>query len=151
MNYFHLSYDNQNGKMFKPRIPSNRIDGEDGKIKRICVSTSIVGCLRAITDTMSFYRWKDEEFYVHVPLHYTGKIIKPTKAQVPDVYCTKEKWLIEKARMHCIGKIRVCIINKPDPYYNTSISYRFKWIDKYTEKPTYNIWENIKLKIKAII
>ena len=131
MNYFHISEKNRNNEMFRPRIPSNTMDGEDEKTKRICVSTCISGCIRAIIDDHC-YRFDDGIYYVHVPWNYKGKVIKPTKVQVPDVNVTKEKWLTSKVRMRCIGKIMVFRSNKRDPYkHYCGHSYRFRWIEKY--------------------
>lgn len=130
MKYFHLSECNQNNKMFRPRVPSDRMDGEDGKTKRICVSTCISGCIRAITSGL-FYLINDSVFYVHVPVDYKGRVFAPTKKEVPDVNVTREKWLLDKTRMKCIGKIRVFESSRRDPYDPYTKLIRYKWIEKY--------------------
>lgn len=45
MRYLHLSYDKI--EKFELRVPQNRIEGEDGETKRICLSTSIESAVNA--------------------------------------------------------------------------------------------------------
>ena len=49
MKLYHCSLDMNIIKEFKPRIPCDaiRLDSEDDIIPRICLSTSIEGCLSA--------------------------------------------------------------------------------------------------------
>ena len=126
MNYYHISSDNQDNKKFKPRIPVLRMDDEDGKTKRVCFSTSITGCLLAIS-VPSYFTSIDKNFYVHVPVRYKGKIHKPTKKEVPDVIVTREKWFLNTVKMKCIGKIKVY------QSWKSKYGIRFKWVEKYDE------------------
>lgn len=48
MKLYHVSESLGNKEWFVPRIPENRIEGEDNKIGRICTSNSIGGCLSAV-------------------------------------------------------------------------------------------------------
>lgn len=123
MNYYHVSSDNQDDKKFKPRIPDCRMDEEDGKTKRVCFSTSILGCLYAISAIN--YMNTDKIFYVHVPYNYKGKIHKPTIKQVPDVRITREKWFLNQVRLKCIGKIKIQTTLKK------KMGVTFKWVEKY--------------------
>lgn len=124
MNYYHISSDNRNGEKFKPRVPDCRMDEEDGKTKRVCFSTSIIGCLSAI-NVQSYFNAIDKTFYVHVPINYKGKIHKPTKKEVPDVIETREKWFLNSVKMKCIGKIKIY------PSWKSERGITFKWIEKY--------------------
>lgn len=45
MKLYHLSYDRID--RFLPRIPAQRIDGEDGTTPRICLSDSLIKCVNA--------------------------------------------------------------------------------------------------------
>lgn len=128
MTYFHLSESNYNNKVFYPRVPNSIMDGEDEKTKRICVSTCIPGCIRAIA---CGYMFSECYLYVHVPLNYTGRVHKPKVSEVPDVISTKEKWLLDKTRMKCIGRIKVYKGNKQDPYDKHDKKFEYKWIEKY--------------------
>lgn len=128
MEYFHLSESNCNNKVFYPRVPYSTMDDEDQKTKRVCVSTCIPGCIRALVNG---YMFDECTLYVHVPLDYKGRVHKPSKKEVPDVIETREKWLLDKVRMKCIGVIRVRKTDKPDPYNSHEKMFKYKWIEKY--------------------
>ena len=127
MQYYHVSSDNQGNKKFKPRIPDLKMDDEDGITKRVCFSTSIIGCLSAI-NVEEYITCIDRIFYVHVPIGYRGKIHKPTKKEVPDVIETREKWFLNTVKLKCIGKIKIY------PSHRTKHGITFKWIEKYDNK-----------------
>lgn len=48
MKLYHISLDWNKDDYFEPRIPSFRMGGEDGTVPRICLSTTVEGCLTAI-------------------------------------------------------------------------------------------------------
>ena len=113
---YHLSEKNLDGETFMPRsMPKWRaMEGENWRIKRICVSNSIDGALTALlsSDSQPF----GKHLFVHVPenldeLLAKKKIYKPTKNQVPDVEATHEQWIKAPAKMVCIGEIEVVDIN----------------------------------------
>ena len=60
---YHLSFDNCDGQIFKPRIPSNRIPDEDGSLNRVCLSSSMSGAFRACSQNDYNYAI----MFVHVP------------------------------------------------------------------------------------
>ena len=79
---YHISELNCDGKTFIPRIPEDAYIGEeDIKHKRICVSTSIIGCI------------------------VNNHVFKPSKNDVPDVQITREKWITKRVKMKCIGVV----------------------------------------------
>ena len=47
---YHLSERNQDGKCFHPRIPEKILEDEDTKYNRVCFSTNITKCVKAIYD-----------------------------------------------------------------------------------------------------
>ena len=47
--YFFVSKQDFNNKIIYPKIPIHKSDNENDKIKRICVSQSIYGCLSALS------------------------------------------------------------------------------------------------------
>ena len=122
---YHLSIDNHDGEIFFPRIPSS-YEEENQTIPRVCVSTSIIGCLRAIDPG----RWNPYiEYYVHVPenideLYNTLSVKSPNMKDVPDVDITKEKWIVKPTRFYCIGLIR-------SDNHIYSEKGRFHWIKKF--------------------
>lgn len=104
---YHVSWYPHNGEVFKPRVPQNIAGEEDNKTKRVCVSTSVVGALRAIMcdDVTGFY-------YLHQPVDVGRKkicdhIYKPTVDDVPDVIETREKWILCPVKMIDIGYVVV--------------------------------------------
>ena len=100
MQYFFISRRNHDGKILEPCIPKNRMPSEDGKTARICVSTSISGCLAAVQGLK-----EGNTIYIHTC--ESNQNIQPTKDQVPDVFFTGEIWITESVEMELIGKIKI--------------------------------------------
>lgn len=49
---------------FVPRIPKNRMDGENDKISRICVSDNLTGCFTAMSNpSYEMYSYRNEEYF----------------------------------------------------------------------------------------
>ena len=105
----------------KPHIPISRLDNEDAKHARICFSTSISGALRAINPGLCW----NPDFYVMCPEDYDKvDVYVPTEKEVPDVKDTREKWIRNKVKVKCIGKIRA--------FYSNALSggfLKYRWID----------------------
>ncbi len=123
---FHISLENCDGKTFNPRIPTDAYNNdEDTKHKRICVSTSLIGCILAIDPCL----WCPAvKWFVHVPedldeLYESGSVLVPNEKEVPDVKTTREKWITKKTRMKCIGIIANC-----SHIYGKR---RFRWVKKF--------------------
>lgn len=106
VNYYHISESNLDGVVLNPRVPESRMEQEDGRKRRVCFSTNIRGCLKAIY-VEYFLRLGDDEYYVHVPYSYKGKVYKPSEKEVPDSKETHEKWFLNKVKLRCVGKIKV--------------------------------------------
>lgn len=109
---YHLSDTNHDNEVFVPRsMPKWRaMEGENWRIKRICVSTSIDGSLAALlnSDSQPF----GKRLFVHVPedigkLVIKDKIYTPSTKQIPDVEVTNEKWIKCPCKMKCIGELEV--------------------------------------------
>ena len=100
MQYFFISRKNHDNKILNPRIPKNRLLSEDEKTARICVSTSIAGCLAAVHGLK-----EGNTVYIHTC--ESNQVIHPTKDQVPDVFFTGEIWITEPVEMNLIGKIKI--------------------------------------------
>ena len=71
------------------KIPSNRLNREDSITKRICVSKSIKGALRATGASL-----KDKVCTLTHIFADSDSVIYPDKDLVPDVDVTEEVWLI---------------------------------------------------------
>ena len=102
---------NLNGTILSTRVPTNFLtknNYEDNKIKRVCFSTSIDGCLRALSMNLT-----NKEFAVYEPIG-KYKVITPTIKQVPDSKLTKEKWICKPVKIRKIGIIKV-IKDKGEP------------------------------------
>lgn len=99
------SSDWDDGRMM-PRIPDNfmtRNGYEDNTTPRVCFSTSIDGCLRALSMNLA-----GKEFYVYTPdPDGIYDVITPTVKQVPDVKLTHERWITTPVDTVLIGKIKV--------------------------------------------
>lgn len=66
MKYYHISNGEEIINKFIPRVPEDRNIYEDDKIKRICVSTSLDGCLSAVPWQYDIEYYADEELPITV-------------------------------------------------------------------------------------
>lgn len=143
LNLFFVSeHGDYNETIVQPKIPDNYMTQngfEDNTTPRVCFSTSIDGCLMALSQNIT-----DKVFYVYQPVG-KHKVITPTEKQVPDVKITKERWICEPVELTSIGKIKAIDVNGPK---DDGIPYRYgpnkehearlyawghKWIVKFNE------------------
>lgn len=124
----HLSDENHDGEIFKPRVPDSIVvsEHEDDHTRRICFSDSISRAFLAIN-----FKGNYQKLYVHVPVGIEeivrrGKLCKPTKEQVFDADFTNEYWIKCNVRLKCIGRIYIGYSS-----HLTDISIRFKWLERY--------------------
>jgi hypothetical protein len=116
--------------LFNPRIPDNRFEGgtvfnpysgehleEDDKIKRICVSPSIRGCLKSFTFIYN-------QVYVYSPLYPRHVTRDMPLCLVPDAKETKEHWILTPTYMKYIGMIQV------DDIHDIN-NLKYKWIERH--------------------
>ena len=106
-NLYHLSIDRHHDTVFEPRIPDDRAEFEDNTVPRICVSTSIRGCLKAIGMDGMY-----GNAFIYIPIQYgknkiADNLYKPTIDEVPDVLETREKWITCPVKMHCVGMVTI--------------------------------------------
>ena len=133
MNMYHLSRMNHDEVTFFPRVPKSVREDEDNITPRICFSKTISGAWRAHPaggggDLNGMTRYTD--MYVHVPAdkvnHFAVK--KPDSCEVYDSSITDEIWLMEPAKLKCIGKIRIAPHQyREDKRYKVS----FRWLRKF--------------------
>ena len=135
------SSDWDDGRMM-PRIPDNfmtRNGYEDNTTPRVCFSTSIDGCLRALSMNLA-----GKEFYVYTPdPDGIYDVITPTVKQVPDVKLTHERWITTPVDTVLIGKIKVIKDAGGPPleyrYEDKTASlydWEWKWISKRDDSVT---------------
>lgn len=102
---FHISQVNHDGETFFPRVPTNRMRGEDAITPRVCFAESIEGAMDAIgLNPGSAY---DKFFFVHVPEDFEelineGAFVNPGDL-VPDAEETHEVWCTRAVRMRCVA------------------------------------------------
>lgn len=94
----HVSFDHV--QKFIPKVPKQRIKGEDSVTPRICVAGDVVSALRAIPEAGYAIRGMQ---LLHMPVvihayYLTGDVFIPTLTQLPDQEWTGEKWMLEKPR-----------------------------------------------------
>lgn len=97
MYLYHVSDNPTLPKVIKPRIPITYYKDEP-KIKRICVSTSILGCIYARYRNP---KYKNTDLYLY--RIYARKLTKPKN--VKDVNLTQELWILKPAKFELLGKI----------------------------------------------
>lgn len=142
---YHLSHISHNRKIdkilnsslekeFIPRVPDSIMTGEDARINRICVSSSINGCLSAIGAI------KDTIYCVYEPKNIKEVYIynDDLDKYVPDACITGELWVrntsIIFVRTKVIKVIKSDIINKKWAYRRfKNEKYKYKSTEFSTE------------------
>lgn len=146
---YHLSEKNHDNETFIPRpLPEWRaMEGENWRIKRICVSTSIDGALTALlsSDSEAF----GKHLFVHVPENIERleskkkNIFTPTTKLIPDVEVTGERWLKCPVKMKCIGEIEVMTVD-PDVKLTYDLDGLEFMLDKFIWKW---VWKKDKKEV----
>lgn len=144
--YFISQHGDWNESVIHPRVPSNFMTKngyEENKTPRVCFSTSIDGCLRALSQNVN-----GKEFYVYNPeISSKHTVYKPTQKEVPDAKATNEHWILQPVTLHCIGKIRVTgekgngipyKYGDKNQYTAELYDWKWKWIEKYDNDKTIN-------------
>lgn len=144
--YFISQHGDWNESVIHPRVPSNFMTKngyEENKTPRVCFSTSIDGCLRALSQNVN-----GKEFYVYNPeISSKHTVYKPTQKEVPDAKVTNEHWILQPVTLHCIGKIRVTgekgngipyKYGDKNQYTAKLYDWKWKWIEKYDSDKTIN-------------
>ena len=101
---YHVSFDQGEPlhKVFEPRVPESVGNGEDEKVRRVCFSDSIVGCIRGIqgdlkADCADIVVWQhrfdedDRDLLNWKYLYYRGL--------VPDAAVTHEYWYLKRIEL----------------------------------------------------
>lgn len=109
-NMYHLSTENHDGDVFEPRYYDNDNvkAGTERRVKRICFSDSINGCIYSIFPSGAY----DVDLYVHVPGSKVTKVYETTPDDIYDSKITHELWVKEPVTMKCIGKIHISGVYK---------------------------------------
>lgn len=140
---YHLSESNNDKITLQPRIPDNFMTKngyEDDKTPRVCLSSSINGCLRALSSNI-----KGKTFYVYIPddKDIWKHVVTPTKKQVPDCKVTGEVWVKQPVTLKCIGSIKVgesigeghsYTYGDKDQYGAMLYDWEWSWIKKVNEE-----------------
>jgi len=127
--FYHLSMDLSNvTKVFTPRIPnpSQRMEGENDSIPRICVAKSIEDCLSAMPNGGYAFEYVDEPKRIRVyEFDETSiekeNIITPTELYfyewVLDAWVTGEYWIVGQeiipTRVYDIELKKVEVVDAP--------------------------------------
>jgi len=102
---YHLSMERMDGRVLYPRVPESRADDEDDVTKRVCFSTSIRGCVKAIcADDIAC------SAYIYEPADISkikDSIVVPSTDEVNDVKETREKWVTCPVEVKLIGVVRI--------------------------------------------
>ena len=140
---YHLSTENHNGDIFEPRYYDNDNvkAGTERRVKRICFSDSINGCIYSIFPSGAY----DVDLYVHVPGSEVTKVYETTPDDIYDSNITHELWVKEPVTMKCIGKIHISGVykdkvkvleaDKDKTGYGKRKYYepRWNWVEKINE------------------
>jgi hypothetical protein len=140
-NLYHLSEDDLDGTVLRPRIPDNYMTQnkyEDNTTKRASFSPTIDGALIGMSDDL-----KGKVFYIHEPVSYeqlklidNATIVK--KKLVPDAHLTEEVWVLSPVKLQRTGMIRVIKAeDNPLKYrYGNKQAETYRWIySKVDEEP----------------
>lgn len=138
MKLYHVSLDvGDIKKEFMPQIPESRMVGEDNKIPRICLSSSVEGCCSATLWGGSSFEDLFWEYKQHAPIRVyefdindikDGNLITPDYLyktdKVRDAKINNEYWVINQN----LKPINTYLINVKDytEYLEEDISYKDK-------------------------
>lgn len=142
-NMYHLSTENHDGDVFEPRYYDNDNvkAGTERRVKRICFSDSINGCIYSIFPSGTY----DVDLYVHVPGSEVTKVYETTPDDIYDSNITHELWVKEPVTMKCVGKIHISGVykdkvkvleaDKDKTGYGKRKYYepRWNWVEKINE------------------
>lgn len=142
-NMYHLSTENHDGDVFEPRYYDNDNvkAGTERRVKRICFSDSINGCIYSIFPSGAY----DVDLYVHIPGSEVTKVYETTPDDIYDSNITHELWVKEPVTMKCIGKIHISGVykdkvkvleaDKDKTGYGKRKYYepRWNWVEKMNE------------------
>lgn len=125
--YYFASKEDFNNETLYPRIPENRMSGENNTTERICVSKSINGCLSAV-------QCFDDNDIVYIHQCESNYVIQPTINKVPDVLFTGEEWIFEPVLMKKIMKIKIissslCELNLKFKKHVVNKLYKFEVLE----------------------
>lgn len=140
---YHLSTENHDGDVFEPRYYDNDNvkAGTERRVKRICFSDSINGCIYSIFPSGAY----DVDLYVHIPGSEVTKVYETTQDDIYDSKITHELWVKEPVTMKCIGKIHISGVykdkvkvleaDKDKTGYGKRKYYepRWNWVEKINE------------------
>ena len=119
-------------EIFIPRIPDERLVDEDDVIPRICVSTSIIGCLNAVPWGKRNLDFIPDFLPIRVYVFETDKFWSSSELYndglVADAIYTDEHWLLEPIMPKEIFYINNLKINLKDIILDTKKHYSI--IDK---------------------
>lgn len=102
---YHLSMERMDGRVLYPRVPESRADNEDAVTKRVCFSTSIRGCVKAICAESIMC-----SAYIYEPADIDkikDNIVVPSTNEVSDVKDTREKWVTCPVELKLVGVVRI--------------------------------------------
>lgn len=142
-NMYHLSTENHDGDVFEPRYYDNDNvkAGTERRVKRICFSDYINGCIYSIFPSGAY----DVDLYVHIPGSEVTKVYETTQDDIYDSKITHELWVKEPVTMKCIGKIHISGVykdkvkvleaDKDKTGYGKRKYYepRWNWVEKINE------------------
>ena len=100
MTWYHISTNPNLPRCLTPRCPKNKYQDEPN-IRRICVSSSILGCVCA---RYTNSQYKNAKLYLY-RIRNTKPVVKPSVKQVSDVYLTSERWITSRSRAELIGEV----------------------------------------------
>ena len=113
--YFHITHEDFGDDfMFEVSLPKTALNSESKITNRICVSTSIDGCMMGIFGLRSMSNYKNKhpwysQFYIY---QFDGDFYKPTKMECSDVNVTDEHWILVDTIGFKVGTINMEILFK---------------------------------------
>lgn len=104
-NYYFISDKRIENEVLYPRVPHNRLTVrglEENKTPRICVSKSILGCLKST----GLYQNR-KILYLYLCYAHTKDVKQPCRDEVNDSIWTGEEWVLVPVEMHLLTVLHV--------------------------------------------
>ena len=159
MRALHLTLDEKLGPLLYPRTPSKALDhtkvSSEPDIKRICFSSTIIGCFNSIYSTFSPRFLEDNEPYIDLYLyestldenseHFVTTDTLTRDRLVRDAHVTKEIWWLDQVIVRKASRIRFM---NPGKVFKPGSHMIVKPFNDQTSTESYLLpivkWENIE-------
>jgi hypothetical protein len=123
--YFFASMYNMNGETISPRVPKSAMNSENKDVPRVCMSSSIDGCLTAIGGFEV-----GDIIYIHSTEFNKNNLRFPSHNEVIDAPITGEVWCIGDVSLKLFSKLEITKVYRRDHNTMNNDIYDYTFLSK---------------------